>query len=45
MAYVVALCGEKMTMSEFVRHIPRCARCAAWWMTRKTGDWDDSRSP
>ena len=39
MAMVVALCGQKMTMTEFVRHIPKCRRCSEWWMTRKSGDW------
>lgn len=28
MAVVTTICGQKMTMTEFVRHIPRCARCA-----------------
>lgn len=36
MAVVTTICGQKMTMTEFVRHIPRCARCAAWWVRRES---------
>lgn len=28
-------CGQKMAMNEFVRHIPKCIRCAMWWTQRK----------
>lgn len=35
MATVTALCGRKMTMNEFARHIPRCPRCASWWGRRR----------
>jgi hypothetical protein len=34
MAQLIAPCGQKMTMTEWARHIPRCVTCLVWWKTR-----------
>jgi hypothetical protein len=27
---LTAICGERMTMADFVRHIPKCPICGTW---------------
>ena len=35
MAAIRTPCGKSMTITEFVRHIPRCIKCSMWHMTQR----------